>query len=175
MDKINKLANDLKSGDASVFDELYELTYKVIYYSVLSILKDRSKSEDIVQDTYMRLLKNIDKYQDNNFVGYLVTMAKNLAINEYIQRKRVTYTDTDYDFMSDFSLMSQIEIDLEHKDIIERALNALDEVEKNVVIMHTISGLSHREIAQITNKPIGTITWIYAKAVKKMKSTLKEE
>ena len=93
MDKINKLANDLKSGDASVFDELYELTYKVIYYSVLSILKDRSKSEDIVQDTYMRLLKNIDKYQDNNFVGYLVTMAKNLAINEYIQRKRVTYTD----------------------------------------------------------------------------------
>ena len=175
MDRVNKLAKELKKGNRLVFDELYELTYKVVFYSVLSILKDKSKSEDIVQDTYLRMLKNIDKYQDNNFVGYLVTMAKNLAINEYTQRKRVTYTDSEYDFMSDFSLMSQIEIDLEHQDIIERALNALDESEKNVVIMHTISGLSHREIAEITQKPIGTITWIYAKAVKKMKDTLKEE
>ncbi|PKL01463.1 MAG: hypothetical protein CVV56_00325 [Tenericutes bacterium HGW-Tenericutes-1] len=175
MDRVNKLAKELKKGNIAVFDELYELTYKVLFYSVLSILKDKSKSEDIVQDTYMRMLKNIDKYQDNNFVGYLVTMGKNLAINEYTQRKRVTYTDTEYDFMSDFSLMSQIEIDLEHQDIINRALNALDESEKNVVIMHTISGLSHREIAEITQKPIGTITWIYAKAVKKMKDTLKEE
>ena len=175
MDKVNKLAKELKKGHRDVFDELYELTYKVVFYSVLSILKDKSKSEDIVQDTYMRMLKNIDKYQDNNFTGYLVTIAKNLAINEYLQRKRVTYTDSDYDFMSDFSLVSQIEIDIEHRDIIEKALNALDESEKNVVIMHTISGLSHREIAEITQKPIGTITWIYAKAVKKMKETLKEE
>ncbi len=175
MDRVNKLAKELKKGNRLVFDELYELTYKVVFYSVLSILKDKSKSEDIVQDTYLRMLKNIEKYQDNNFMGYLVTMAKNLAINEYTQRKRVTYTDSEYDFMSDFSLMSQIEIDLEHQDIIERALNALDESEKNVVIMHTISGLSHREIAEITQKPIGTITWIYAKAVKKMKDTLKEE
>lgn len=175
MDRVNKLAKELKKGNRLVFDELYELTYKVVFYSVLSILKDKSKSEDIVQDTYLRMLKNIEKYQDNNFMGYLVTMAKNLAINEYTQRKRVTYTDSEYDFMSDFLLMSQIEIDLEHQDIIERALNALDESEKNVVIMHTISGLSHREIAEITQKPIGTITWIYAKAVKKMKDTLKEE
>lgn len=175
MDRVNKLAKELKKGNREVFDELYELTYKVVFYSVLSILKDKSKSEDIVQDTYMRMLKNIDKYQDNNFTGYLVTMARNLAINEYTQRKRVTYIDTEIDFMSDFSLMSQIEIDLEHQDIINRALNALDETEKNVVIMHTISGLSHREIAEITQKPLGTITWVYAKAVKKMKETLKEE
>lgn len=175
MDKINRLARDLKNGHAEVFDELYEITHKVVFYSVLSILKDRSIAEDIVQDTYLRMLKSIERYQENNFMGYLVTMAKNLAYNEYTQRKKTTYLDTDYDFMSDFSLMSQIEIDLEHRDIIEKALNALDESEKNVVIMHTIGGLSHREIAEVVNKPLGTITWIYAKAVKKMKMTLKEE
>lgn len=175
MDKINRLARDLKNGHSDVFDELYELTHKVIFYNVLAILKDKSIAEDIVQDTYLRMLKNIHRYEDNNFTGYIVTMARNLAINEYSQRKKTTYLDIDYDFMSDYSLMSQIEIDLEHRDIIEKALNALDNTERNIVIMHTISGLSHREIADITQKPIGTITWIYAKAVKKMKMTLKEE
>ena len=175
MDRINRLAKELKNGQGDVFDELYELTHRIVFYSVLAILKDRSIAEDIVQDTYLRMLKNISRYEDNNFIGYLVTMARNLAINEYTLRKKTTYLDIDYDFMSDFSLMSQIEIDLEHRDIIEKALNALDNTERNIVIMHTISGLSHREIADITRKPIGTITWRYAKAVKKMKMTLKEE
>jgi len=175
MDKINRLAKELKNGHSEVFDELYELTHKVVFYSVLSILKDKSIAEDIVQDTYLRMLKNIQRYQDNNFMGYIVTIARNLAINEYTHRKKTTYFDTEYDFISDFSLVSQIEIDIEHRDIIEKALNALDLTEKNIVIMHTIDGLSHREIAKIVNKPLGTITWIYAKAVKKMKMTLKEE
>lgn len=174
MDRINRLAKALKYGDDTVFEELYQLTYKVVFYSVLSILKDRSQSEDIVQDTYMRLLKSISRYEENNFIGYLVTMAKNLAFNEYQSRKRTVFMDSEIDYMGEFSLISHIETDLEHHDIIEKALSVLDETEKNVVILHTISDLSHREIAAILDKPLGTITWIYAKAVKKMKSTLKE-
>ncbi len=174
MDDVNKLAKALKYGDIAAFDELYQKTYNVVYFSVLSILKDRSLAEDITQDTYMRLLKNISRYEENNFIGYLVTMAKNLAFNEYTSRKRTTYSDIDLDFLSHFSLQSHIEIDLEHRDIIENALKVLDETERNVVIMHTIGGLSHKEIATVTEKPLGTITWLYAKAVKKMKATLKE-
>lgn len=175
MDKINRLVKELKFGNESVFSELYDLTHNVVFYSVLSILKDASLADDIVQDTYMRMLKNIGRYEENNFIAYLVTMAKNLAINEYTSRKKTQYSDVEIDFMGEFSLVSQIEIDLEHKDLIERALSKLDEAEKEVVIMHTIADLSHKEIAAILNKPIGTITWLYAKAVKKMKTAVKED
>ena len=47
--------------------------------------------------------------------------------------------------------------------------------ELQVFILHTIDELKHKEIAKIMKKPLGTITWLYNKAVKKVKERIGED
>ena len=53
-------------------------------------------------------------------------------------------------------------------------LNYLDETEREVVVMHVLGDMKHREIADILKKPIGTITWIYNKAINKAQEKFRE-
>ncbi|MBN2696514.1 MAG: RNA polymerase sigma factor, partial [Bacilli bacterium] len=144
------------------------------YFVILPILKDKQLTEDILQEAYMKMLKNIDRYQEKNFLAYLITIAKNLAINEYNRRKRESFVDTIETSESDYSFMDHVEIKAEKEELIKEMLSALDETEKNVILLYNVENLTHREIAAILDKPLGTVTWIYAKAVKKLKAKFKE-
>ena len=174
-ESLNALVRRLQAGDRPAFDGIYEQTRKTVYFSVLPILRDRSLSDDIVQDTYLKMLESIGTYREQNFVAYLVTIAKNLAYNEYKRRTRIVYTDTDLDLIAPFSYESQLEIKAGNEAIIKKALSVLDEVEKSVFLLHNVSDLQHREIALALDKPIGTITWLYSRAVKKIRAAIKED
>lgn len=173
-DSLNVLVRSLQQGNVDAFDEIYALTHKPVYYTILGILHDSSLSEDIMQDTYMKFLKNPSAYHEDNFMAYLVTIARNLAINEYNSRKRTELSD-DLEWSRNLSYEGSIEIDAEHKQLIEKGLSALDEFEKSVVLLYNISNLTHKEIAAVLQKPIGTITWTYSKALKKIREAIKEE
>lgn len=175
VDPLPFLVRRLQSGDASVFAEIYELTRKSVYFAALAILHDTALAEDIMQDTYLKVLDRLSTYQEQNFRAFLVRIARNEAINEYHRRKRTVASDDQIDYLGDYSLEGIVEVDAVKREIITKALASLEPFEKNVVIMHTISDLPHREIALILNKPVGTITWIYAKAVRKMKEAVKED
>jgi RNA polymerase sigma-70 factor (ECF subfamily) len=174
-DQLPSLVRRLQSGDTSVFPEIYELTRKSVYFAALAILHDSAQAEDIMQDTYLKVLDRISTYQDQNFRAFLVRIARNEAINEYHRRQRTVAVDEEIDYMSDYSLEALVEIDAVKREVIGRALSSLDSLEKNIVIMHTIGDLPHREIALILDKPLGTITWIFAKAVRKMREAVKED
>jgi len=53
---IKILIKRLKDGDLSVFDDIYYSTKDNVYYTILSIIKDQSLSEDIMQETYLKAL-----------------------------------------------------------------------------------------------------------------------
>ena len=171
---LNVLVKTLQQGNIDVFDEIYALTHKAVYYTILGILHDPSLSEDIMQDTYIKFLKKTGAYHEDNFVAYLTTIARNLAINEYNSRKRTELSD-DLEWSRNLSYSGSIEIDAEHKQLIEIGLSALNEFEKSVVLLYNISNLTHKEIAAVLQKPIGTITWTYSKALKKIREAIKEE
>jgi RNA polymerase sigma-70 factor (ECF subfamily) len=168
---LNDLVRRLKRGDEAAFKELYNGSYRQVFFVVLPIIRDKALAEDIVQDTYLKFLEKLNDYKDKNVLSYLITIGKNLAINEYNKRKRITKVD---DF-SDFSYYDHIEIKLERKEAIQKALSILEKDELDIFLLHVLEGLTHRELSVIMDKPLGTVSWIYAKAVKKMKEYLKGE
>ncbi|MCK4552079.1 MAG: RNA polymerase sigma factor [Tenericutes bacterium] len=162
----------LKSGDQKAFDMIYELTYRKIYFIALPILRDKALAEDIIQDTYLKFLEKLYQYKTKNSLAYILTIARNLAINEYNKRKRefrVLDIET-YNFKYD----EYIEVSAENEELIKSALSILKDFEKNVFLLHVLENLKHREIALILQKPIGTITWTYQQAIKKMRKHLKD-
>ena len=68
-----------------------------------------------------------------------------------------------------------IETSLVREEIICEALSILEPTERNIVLLHDVEMLTHREIALIMDKPLGTITWMYARAVQKIRKLIREE
>lgn len=168
---IKILVKQLQNGDMSVFDDIYYNTKDIVFYSILGILKDYSLSEDIMQDTYLKALSKIHSYKPtHSFKSWIVTIGKNLAINEFNRRKR----ETGIDIQTDEMFLGQTESRSENQILIEQIFKVLNDTEREIVLLHVIGDLKHREIAKILNKPLGTITWSYKNSLEKLKKELNE-
>ena len=167
-EQMNNIIRQLKSGNMDFFDDFYELTKKQVYVAIINIIKNKTICEDIMQDTYLKFLNNIHKYKDKtNVIAFIVTIARNLAINEYNKNK----IEVDYDLsLYEEEIVSKTE----ETPFLDLVYETLSGIELEVFILHVIDDLKHREIAKIMKKPLGTITWIYNKALKKMKEKVGE-
>ncbi|MDZ4197361.1 MAG: sigma-70 family RNA polymerase sigma factor [Candidatus Izemoplasmatales bacterium] len=97
-----------------------------------------------------------------------------MAINEYHKRKKISYDNEVIDVIPSYDVSGFALVQSEKRILIDRALSVLTQEEKNVVLLYNIANLTHKEIAATLDKPIGTITWLYQKALAKMKEALKE-
>ncbi|CCY06921.1 MAG: RNA polymerase sigma factor [Coprobacillus sp.] len=167
-EQMNNIIRQLKSGNMDLFDDFYELTKKQVYVAIINIIKNKTICEDIMQDTYLKFLNNIHKYKDKtNVIAFIVTIARNLAINEYNKNKREVHYDLS---LYEEEIVSKTE----ETPLLDLVYETLSGIELEVFILHVIDDLKHREIAKIMKKPLGTITWIYNKALKKMKEKVGE-
>jgi RNA polymerase sigma-70 factor (ECF subfamily) len=170
--QLNRLVKRLQSGDMDVFDSIYHETKKPVYHTILAILKDRSLSEDIMQDTYLKALAKIHSFTPRySFTSWIVTIARNLALNEYKRRQR----EVQIDVTENENLFGTTEENAETQLIVEEMLNSVSEEEREVIILHVVADLKHREIAEILGKPLGTITWMYNNAINKIKQEFGKE
>lgn len=167
-EQMNNIIRQLKSGNMDLFDDFYELTKKQVYVAIINIIKNKTICEDIMQDTYLKFLNNIHKYKDKtNVIAFIVTIARNLAINEYNKNKKEVHYDLS---LYEEEIVSKTE----ETPLLDLVYETLSGIELEVFILHVIDDLKHREIAKIMKKPLGTITWIYNKALKKMKEKVGE-
>jgi len=166
---INELVKQLQNGDITAFDSIYYQTKNIVYYSIFLILKDNQLSEDIMQDTYLKALSKIHTYKRKaHFKSWLVRIAKNLAINEFNRRKRemlIDLNDQEY-------ILGSVPSTVENEILISQIFTVLSDIEKEIVLLHVVGDLKHREIAKLVNRPLGTITWTYNQAIKKLKSEI---
>lgn len=165
--------NQIKSGDMSAFDEFYQLTKYPIYYSVFALTKDDLVTEDILEETYLKFLNRLDQVKKNkNPLGYLLIIARNLALDYFKKENRVTSIE---DYASESEIGAVV---IEKYDDSERLLlrmqSLLTKEEYEIVILYVLSELTHKEIAKQLNKPLGTITWLYSNAIKKLKKGLSD-
>ena len=118
--ELNNLVSRLQSGDMSVFDEIYHETKSVVFYTIVSIVKDKSLAEDIMQDTYLKTIEKIHSFKPRyGFKSWIVTVARNLSINEYNRRKR----ELSYDPNVDEYIFGSIESSSEKELIVRDVLN----------------------------------------------------
>lgn len=168
---IKILVKQLQNGDMSVFDDLYYQTKDIVFYTILGILKDYSLSEDIMQDTYLKALGKIHSYKPtHSFKAWIVTIARNLAINEFNRRKK----ETSIDIQSNEMFFGKTESRSENQILIEQIFKVLNDTEREIVLLHVVGDLKHREIAKLLNKPLGTVTWSFKNSIEKLKKELEE-
>lgn len=163
---IDDIINELRVANYAHFDEFYNNTKKTVFFSIAAIVKDNSTIDDLMQDTYIKFLENISKYKSKTSINaYLSTIAHNIAINYYNREKRLVHDEEVIDYISDDTKKNNNYEEIEALEL----LKSLDDVSKEIVVLHVINDLKFKEIANIVNKPLGTVLWIYNKAIKELK------
>lgn len=156
-----------RRGDYSSFTSFYNATARQIYLLSYSLLHDKDQSEDVLQDTYVKFLENLDKYQDGtNPYAFLLTIARNLSLKELEKKKRIL------SFTEEIKADDLSKEDEDDSDFY-RMISPLDEDEKQIIVLHIVDDLSFKEIARAMKKPLSTILNRYNRAMKKLKE--KEE
>ncbi|RJX23722.1 MAG: RNA polymerase sigma factor [Acholeplasma sp.] len=169
MEKVKDIIRELRVRNYNHFDTFYSLTKQQVFFAIYAIVKDQSVAEDLLQDTYMRFLEKIDHFKDGyNPVSYMTSIGRNLAFNYYNEKKKEIVSD---DYMD---MIPAPEEETEDDPDILALLDLLTQDEREIVVMHVINDLKFREIAEVTQKPLGTVLWIYNKAMKYLKEKVGE-
>jgi RNA polymerase sigma-70 factor, ECF subfamily len=158
-----------RSGDRRAFSELVDMYKDKIYYLAYRMLNNVQESEDVVQETFLRVFKNLDRYDEKQkFSTWIYRIATNLSIDQLRKRKAAYSLDagmaadgegTDYYSTlasTDPTPESQL-ILTETQRTIRRAIDQLPEKYKSVVILRYMHDMSLQEISEVLDMPVTTV------------------
>jgi len=173
-ERINILFEQLKKNDMSAFDEFYQLTKRQVYFSIFAVIKSSSLSEDIMQDTYVKFIKSVSKIDSQkNVTSYLITIGKNLCI-DYLRKNSRVYDLESYDNYEDV-VGDTPNREEGQSDVFKIMRETLNDKEFEIVILHVVDEMTHKEIAKHIGRPLGSVTWAYNNAMKKLRKRMERE
>jgi RNA polymerase sigma-70 factor (ECF subfamily) len=172
----------IKNGDKGGLKDIYQAYLSYIFRMVFEIVKSRENAEDLTADFFIKLWEKADSYRPGSgHKAFLTVMARNMAIDFLRKHKKeelsamlndlgtgpdegrpkampgmdITVNPTENEVIAEISLQA--------------ALNTLGEAERQVVGMKVLGELTFKEISEIINCPLGTVTWRYQNAIKKLR------
>jgi RNA polymerase sigma factor (sigma-70 family) len=145
----------------------YLTNRQALFTYALSLTQHRESAEDLLQDVLAKLLQQ--PRLPKELRPYVYRMVRNRAIDEF--RRKDVATTTFFD-------LERLPEDSADKDlwpVLEQGLNALEEHIREVIILKNLDGLRFREIADILDKPIGTITTWHRRGLERLNDLLTKE
>ena len=136
------------------FEEMYRLYFKDVYLFILAMSKSPDIAEEITQETFFKVLKNINKYRGECSVKtWLFQIAKNTYLSHIKKTKHQETEDkiSDSESSSQHSMESMC-ISKDEALSIYKVLHYLEEPYKEVFTLRTLGELSFREIGEILGR-----------------------
>ena len=160
-------------GDRQALEALYRLTSRAVYGCLLSIVKNPHDAEELMQDTYLQLVSSAGSYRPQGKPrGFILAVARNLGLMRLREERRFPAageeeTET---LPADGNEAGRAEDRL----VLECAMRVLGDEERQVVMLHAVAGLKHRETAALMGLPLSTVLARYHRALGKLQKALME-
>ena len=170
-EQLEPLLAGLAAGDRDSLAELYRRTRAAVYGLALSYLKNSQDAEDVTQDTFVRVWDGAVQYRPQGSpMAWLLTIARNLARMKLRQGARqAELSEEEWEAIP----ADSPSVTPEDRELLQTALAGLEDQERQVVLLHAVTGLKHREIAALLEMPLATVLSKYHRALKKLKNKLK--
>lgn len=167
---LDKQMKQLARGDTSAFESIYKNTQKAVYYTALSVLMDRSLAEDVMQTTYLKVIKSASSYRaGTDAVAWIKRICRNEALNLKKKRGHETYIDE-----RENAAMFGTEQTEDYGLLVDLAKRTLPQEEFEILILVAAAGYTRREVAELKNIPISTVTYKLNCATGKMIKALQD-
>ncbi|MBO4349571.1 MAG: sigma-70 family RNA polymerase sigma factor, partial [Proteobacteria bacterium] len=136
-----QLVLKVQAGDKAAFEQLYWRYKDRVIGVVYNIVRNHQDTLEISQEVFVRIYKNIDKYQPGtNLFTWIYRIAHNLAIDKYRHKKTAKEIEFDNDYQKNFSRPEDVlppslginpERAFERAELREKMADALNELTEN--------------------------------------------
>ena len=164
------LMGRIAKGDKEALQELYDCICGSVYGFALSIVKNPQDADDVLQETFIRVyVKAADYIPRGKPLSWIFTIVRHLSMDK-LREKGSTYP------LEEAIPVDQLRnvADADCRMALENLLTHLADEERQIIILHTIQGLTFREIAGVLDRPFNTVLSKYYRGIKRLKSLAEE-
>ncbi len=157
-----------RDGEREAFAELVNMYKGKLFHLAYRMLSNRQEAEDVVQDTFLRMYANLERYDPTHkFSTWIYRIATNLCIDR-LRRKKAAYSlDADmsegegldgYSVLQSKDVSPEQEVILSERQlVVRRAMDALPVKYKSAMALKYYQDLSLQEISDILHIPVSTV------------------
>jgi RNA polymerase sigma factor (sigma-70 family) len=165
---LDSLLHRLATGDKTALEQLYRETRAAVYGFSLSITKNGADAEDVLQETYIKAWNAAGGYSaKGNPMAWLLTIAKNLSLMKLREHSR--YQDLEPDEWDALAVPDTSSAAAD-RHLLSAAMIILSDEERQIILLHAVSGLKHREIASLLDLALPTVLSKYHRSLKKLRN-----
>jgi RNA polymerase sigma-70 factor, ECF subfamily len=179
-----ELAQKCKKLDEFAFQELTKRYIRPIFSFVRRYAQVEDVAEDMTQDTFFKVWKNIKQYKRGmKFRPWLYTIARNTALDYVKKRKATVFSELDdnendlafVDTLEDEKpLQTEIFDNVAMTEILAGTVEKLHPDHQTVITLHYQEELTFEEIAKIMKRPMNTVKSWHRRALIHLRELLKD-
>ncbi|MGD8604819.1 MAG: RNA polymerase sigma factor [Anaerolineales bacterium] len=160
MDQATKLLGRAKAGDEVAFDQLVESVTPRLYRTVRRMSSDRMEAEAIVQETWLRAWKALNRVDtDRPVMPWLTTIAVNLARDQWRKSQRLQ-VEAEPKSVWESAVSRPAEKMMLQRDKAQQLADYVSQLRpeyRAVIALRYEAGLSYEEISEALSTPINTV------------------
>jgi RNA polymerase sigma-70 factor (ECF subfamily) len=164
MTDTRSLIRGIAQGDEAAFAQLYDETSRLVYGLVLRIVREPATAEEVSLEVYMQVWRTAATYdtERGSVTAWLATAARSRALDWMRSKQARLYRDGQG--MEDLPELMDVRVNPEQSlaqtqqaTFVRQAMNALPSEQRIALDLGFYSGLTHSEIAERLNLPLGTV------------------
>ena len=160
--------------EEKVFDQVYKTHVKALYNFIYYKCKDSSKSQDFVQESFIKLWDNCAKVIFNKAKSYLFTIANNLFLNAVKHDKVKQNHQNSVSTANSTNENPEFIFETNEFNLkLNAAINNLSPEQREVFLLNRIDKKKYREIAELLQISVKTVEKRMSLALKQLHSSLK--
>lgn len=165
------LAFQARTGSSEAFATLYNYNIKKIYDFIYYKTLNKELAEDLTSQVFLKVLKNISKFNSDNFSAWLYTIARHTVIDYYRSNKETKNIDDCWDLADLSNLIDDVE-DVLNLEKIKSAMQELSVADRELLVMRLWLDLSFKDIALSLNKKEATVKVSFGRAVNRLRQKI---
>ena len=163
----------IAQGDAEAFRALYESASQSVFGFALSILRSRPDAEDAMQDTFLKVRGAAHLYEPmGKPLAWILRIARNVCLMQLRHRRHLADAPPE-ELCPDIG-WEGIQC-AEDRLALQSAFQCLTREEMQIVMLHAVAGLKHRETAALLGLPLNTVLSKYNRSLKRLRERMEEQ
>lgn len=158
-DNLLSLLYDTSQGDKHAFSTLYQQTIGKLFAISLNMLSNRAHAEEVLQDAFIKIWHNASEYNASKgtVISWMISIVRYRSLDalRYNKvRKEQTMGDDDFDIQS-------VDVNYDENTKLVNCIEQLEPQQKQAIHLAYYKGLSHSELVDHIESPLGTVkSWI---------------
>ena len=165
------VARVVSGEDTEAFGELVRRHQSHVRNFLRKLAGDYTLADDLAQDTFMHAWDKLQTYSGKgSFIGWLLKVAYTTFLQSRRKSKRYAEVLEEVGHVADVEERKST-LPVEEAGDLERFLAVLTEEERVIMVMSYACGLSHREISDATDMPVGTVKSVIFRGKEKIRTS----